>query len=134
MIYIDVTHMVEEDSDEMPMLSGSQAELGTSAGKITWNNSVEYGKRRPLLTTDAERNAARVYFAEFGTWDREQITAWSEDELQGIMCQDVAAAVREFYDVAEGDILEYERLCEQGTCSGNLYRGDDGRWYFYVGH
>lgn len=134
MTYIDVTHMVEDDADEMPMLSGSQAELGISAGKITWGNSVEYGKRRPLLTTDEERQAARDYFVEFSAWSRDQITAWSEDELQGIMCQDVAAAVREFYDVAEGDILEYERLVEQGTCSGNLHRDDNGRWLFYVGH
>lgn len=129
---LDVTHMVES-ADDMPMLSGSRAELGNDAGKITWNNSVEFGRNKPLLTTDDMKDAARAYFREFGAWSEEEIAAWSDDELQGIMCQDVAAAIREM-EVADGDYDEYQRLCEQGTLSGNLYRGDDGRWYFYVGH
>lgn len=57
---------------------------------------------------------------------------WSEDELQGIVCQDIAAAIREM-EVAE-DYEDYQRLAEEGTVSGNLYRGDNGRWDFYMGH
>lgn len=127
---IDVTHMVE-DQDSMPTLSGSQAELGQDAGRITWGNSVAYGKDKPLLTSDDARNAARAHFREYGAWSEAEIAAWSDDELQGIMCQDVAAAIREM-DVAE-DYEDYQRLCEDGTCSSRLYRGDDGRWYFYLG-
>lgn len=69
---------------------------------------------------------------EYGAWDAEEIAAWSEDELQGIIVQDVASAIREM-EVAGGDYAEYERLCEEGTCSGRLSRGDNGRWYFYLG-
>jgi len=124
---LDVTHMVE-DVDDMPMLSGSRAELGNDAGRITWNNSVSYGKDRPLLTSDDMRDAARAHFREYGAWTQEEIDAWSEAELQGIMCQDVAAAIREMesFDTYE----EYEA---SDQVSSRLCRGDDGRWYFYLG-
>lgn len=128
---LDVTHMVET-ADEMIELSGSCMEHGQDAGKTTWRNSIAFGKDHPLLATDEAREAARAHFREYGAWTTEEIAAWSEDDLQGIMVQDVAAAVREM-DVAEGDYEEYQRLCERGTLSGRLYRGDDKHWYFYLG-
>lgn len=124
---IDVTHMVE-DADEMPKLSGSVAELGQDAGHFTWRNSCDYGEEHPLLTTDDQRDAARKHFREYGAWSEEVIAAWSERELQGIMCQDVAAAIREqeAYD-------SYEEFCKAHDGGGRVYPGDDGRWYFYLG-
>jgi hypothetical protein len=127
---IDVTHMVA-DEDEMPGLSGSVAELGKDAGKITWNNSVAYAADRPLLTTNEMRAAARAHFREYGAWTQEEIAAWPDEHLQAITCQDVAAAIREM-EVAE-DYEGFQRLCEEGTCSGRLYKGDNDRWYFYLG-
>lgn len=127
---LDVTHMVEE-SDNMVALSGSRMEWGQDAGRITWNNSVAYGKDNPLLHDAEMMDAARAHFRSYGAWSSEEIAAWSEEELQGIMCQDVAAAIREM-DVAE-DYEDYERLVEAGALSGRLYRSQEGRWYFYVG-
>lgn len=127
---IDVTHMVE-NADDMIELSGSVMEHGANAGQVTWRNSIEQGKKAPLLKTDEAREAARDHFAEYGAWSKEEIDAWSDDELQGITCQDVAAAIREM-EVAE-TYEEYQALCEDGTCSGRLYKGDNGRWYFYLG-
>jgi hypothetical protein len=125
---IDVTHMVDDD-DEMPMLSGSQMELGRDAGKITWTNSLKYGQERPLLKTDDERDAARAHFSEYGAWSDEEIDAWSEEELQAMVCQEAANAIRERerYDSDE------EFLADEDHNSGRLYRGDDGRWYLYLG-
>jgi hypothetical protein len=132
---IDVTHMMEE-SDTMIELSGSRMEHGQDAGRITWNNSKAAGAERPLLTTDEMRDAARSHFREYGAWSEDEIAAWSEEDLQAIMAQDVAAAIREL-EVLDSypdiDLAEYERLCEQGTLSGRLSHGDDGRWYFYLG-
>ena len=128
---IDVTHMVE-DSDSMFELSGSCMEHGQDAGRITWNNSKEYAKDKPLLTSDDMRDAARAHFREYGAWSEEEIAAWSEDDLQAITVQDVAAAIREA-EIADGDYAEYERLCREGTLSGRLYKGDNDRWYFYLG-
>lgn len=128
---IDVTHMVD-DSDEMPMLSGSVAELGTNAGPITWRNSKAYGAQHPLLKTDDDRDEARAYFREFGAWSAEEIAAWSEDELQGLVCQDIAHHIREMESAESAE--EYREGCESGRYSGNVYQGDNGRWYFYLGN
>jgi hypothetical protein len=128
---IDVTHMVE-DADTMPELSGSAAELGPEASRITWNNSKEYGRNHPLLKTDDDRDVARSYFKSFGAWDEKEIAAWSEDEIQGLTCQEVAGAIRELehYDSYE----EYLKAAEEGRCHGNLYKGENEHWYYYFGH
>ncbi len=128
---LDVTHMVES-ADDMPPLSASVAELGNNAATITWNNAKAYGGKYPLLKSDNERNAARDHFAGYGAWSRDEIAAWSETELQGIACQEVAAAIREAGDTLT-DPAEYQRLCDSGTLSGRLFQGDDGKWYFYFG-
>jgi hypothetical protein len=127
---LDITHMVN-DADGMPLLSGSVAELGNSASRITWANSVAYGQSQPLLRTDDERDAARQHFREYGAWSAAEIAAWSEDDLQAMMCQDVAAAIREreAFDTDE----EFQQACENGQASSRIYCGDDGRWYFYLG-
>lgn len=127
---LKVTHMVE-DADNMIELSGSRMEHGQDAGRITWDNSKAYGRDRPLLTTDEERDEMRAHFRGYGAWSEEDIAAWSEEELQAITCQEVAAQIREM-DVAE-DYEDYQRLVERGTLSGRLYKGDDGEWYCYFG-
>jgi hypothetical protein len=128
---LDVTHMVE-DAGNMIELSGSRVEHGQDAGRITWNNSKAYGAEYPLLATNEMRDAARKHFAEYGAWSEEEIAGWSEEDLQAITCQDVASAICEM-ELADGDHAEYQRLCEAGTLSGRLYKGDDDHWYYYLG-
>jgi len=127
---IEVTHMVE-DADSMFELSGSRMEHGQDADRITWNNSKAYAAERPLLTTDEMRDAARSHFRAYGAWSEEEMAACSEEGLQAITCQEVAAAIREMKVVNNYD--EYVRLCDEGICSGRLYRGEDGKWYFHLG-
>lgn len=125
MTELDVTYMVER-ADEMIDLSGSAAEHGSNAGPWTWGNSVEWGRDHPLLTTDEQREAARRHFRAYGAWDADEIAAWTEDELQGITCQEVAAAIREREAYEDEDTY-------RDAGSGRLGKGDDGRWYFYLG-
>ena len=127
---LNVTHMVE-DADEMIELSGSRAEHGEKAAQITWRNSFAYAAEHPLLTTDEMRDAARQHFREYGAWTEDEIAAWSDEHLQAITCQDVAAAIREMEST--DDYKDYQRKCEEGSCSGRLYKGDNGQWYFYLG-
>jgi hypothetical protein len=126
---IDVTHMVE-DADNMFELSGSCMEQGRDAGRITWANAKAYGADKPLLTTGEMRDAARAHFREYGAWSAEEIAAWTEEDLQAIVCQDVAANIREMEGTE--DYEDYQRRCEQGTCSSRLFKGDDDHWYFYL--
>ena len=127
---IDITHMVD-GADDMPTLSGSQAELGPDAGKITWNNSKAYAAEHLLLTDDTMRDNARRYFKGFGAWSADEIAAWSDLELNALVTQEVASWIRQMerFDSDE----KYLAAAEQGSVSGSLYKGDDGKWYAYIG-
>lgn len=127
---LDVTHMVE-DADNMIALSGSRAEHGENASRITWANSMLYGHIYPLLKTDDERDAARAHFKEYGAWTADEIDKWSEDELQGMACQEVAAQIRQM--ACATDYEDYQRLSEAGIVSGRLHRDDHGKWFCYFG-
>lgn len=123
---IEVTNMVN-DSDYMPYLSGSVAELGDRAGALTWDNSQEYAKRSPLLKPE-QCEEAREYFASLGFGD--EARGWSDAETQAAMIQDVASAIREM-EMYE-DVWAYQVASVNGQTSGRLFRDDDGEWYFYV--
>jgi hypothetical protein len=127
---LNVTHMIDSVNDSPPLV-GSIAQYGPNAARMTWDNSKAFGRAHPLLKTDAERDAARAHFRSYGAWDDAEIAAWSEEELQGIACQEVAHQISELemFDTEE----EYLEASESGAVSGRLYKGDDGEWYCYFG-
>jgi hypothetical protein len=127
---LNVTHMIDAVNDSPPLV-GSIAQYGPDAATMTWGNSKAFGREHPLLKTDEEREAARDHFREYGAWDDAEINAWSEEELQGITCQEVAHQISEMemFDTDE----EYLKAAEDGTVSGRLSKGDDGQWYCYFG-
>lgn len=115
-------------------LSASQAELGANAGAITWGNSLEAGKEFAPLKTDDAREAFRVWVRGSGGWSTEEIAAWSDDELNALFVQWIAGDMRDGrLDGEEPDWQAYEARAEAGNCASNIYRGDDGRVYFYIG-
>lgn len=110
----EVTPIADE---ELHILSGSRAELGDNAGPYTWNNCLEVADR----LGDAiglDYDDARDHFAEYGAWEREEIDAWSERELQALVIQEVAADLREL---------------ERGEESGRVFVADDGKVWIYLG-
>ena len=127
---LDITHMVD-DCDDMPTLSGSQAELGPDAGKITWNNSLAYAAKHLLLTDEAMRENARRYFKGFGAWSADEMAAWSDAYLNALVTQEIASRIREMEHFDSDE--EYQKAAEQGQVSGMIYKGDNGRWYAYIG-
>lgn len=127
---LDVTHMVNGD-DDMSLLSGSRAELGQDAGKITWGNSLEYAKDQPLLKTEEDREEARAWLKGFGAWDAEEIAVWSDTELNALVVQFIAGDIREMEGFDSED--EYRKASEKGQVSGRLGTSADGKWYFYLG-
>lgn len=126
----DITQMVA-DSDDMPMLSGSAFELGDNAGSITWENSLDYAQKYPLLRTPESIQEAKYYFKDMGAWSKDEIDTWSDLTVQALLIQFVAGQIRELenydnetaYFIAQAD----------GKVSGNLYRDDDNKWFIYVG-
>ena len=74
---INITEFVR--TTETHDLSGSVAELGQDAGKITWNNAVREASTTQLLSQD-DRDEFERWVREFGAWSRDEIEAWSLDE------------------------------------------------------
>lgn len=133
---IDITRFFNDE--EPGEFSASQAELGANAGKITWNNAVEHGTNSPLLTTPEQIEALRDHVKGYGAWEEEEIAAWSEAECNALFIQLISGDMREIEalctnDDGEVNWEEHHRLSERGTISGSLYRGDDGRVYYYLG-
>ena len=114
-------------------LFASVAELGQGAGRVTWENAKGYVAEHPLLTTDLQRKAARDYLAGFGAWEEDEIAGWSDQELDALLAQCIASELREFQELAGSCWDTWEQLLSEGTVSGSLFRGIDGKTYYYMG-
>lgn len=109
------------------MYSGSVAELGDNAGKITWNNAKESGYT--LLDTPDKLEAMRKWALSSGGWDAEEIAAWSDVEINALFIQLVAGDMRE---KGESTWAEYQEQSEAGQVSGALFKGIDGEIYYVL--
>ncbi len=135
---IDITHFVE--TAEPCEFSASQCEFGADAGKITWNNAKREAADSPLLPGDG-LDEFRRWVKEFGAWDADEIAAWSVDECNALLIQYISGNLREIESLCYSDDDEYgidwakvEELDREGQISGSIYRGSDGRVYFYMGN
>lgn len=114
-------------------LSASVAEIGQDAGRITWENALDYAAEYPLLETEEMRELARDYLAGYGAWSEEEIESWTDRELDALLAQLIASELREFQELAGSCWDTWEQLSREGTVSGSLFRGIDGRTYYYMG-
>jgi hypothetical protein len=135
MTQIDVTSLVLED--DAYAYSASAAEMGQDAGRITWRNALQRANDA-LLATEEELDALRDWARGSGGWTCDEIEAWSDAECNALFIQIVSGDWRELEDLAsddngEIDWEEVERLANEGTIGGSLYRGDDGRIWYYLG-
>ncbi len=136
---IDITHFVK--TAEPCEFSASQMELGANAGKITWENAKREAGESPLLYLEAGLGAFRSWVEGFGAWDADEIAAWTVDECNALLIQYISGNLREIEGLCYSDDDEYgidwakvEELDREGQISGSIYRGDDGRVYFYMGN
>ncbi len=131
---IDVTDYVlgTEHGD----ISSSCAELGPNAAQITWSHATAESARVPILASAEDCDAARDWLRGFGAWSRDELAAESDDEIRALVLQFISGDVREAESLAPGDgpggidWEAYGELQSEGTCSGYLYLGVDGRIYF----
>lgn len=134
---IDITAFVA-NSDPFEF-SASRAERGQNAGPETWMNAKSEASVRPLIGQDA-RDAFERWAREFGAWDEGEIAAWSLEECNALLIQFISGDLRELESLCPSDDDAFgidwddaRKLSERGTIGGNIYPGDDGRVYFYMG-
>ena len=131
---LDITQFfTEADAQDY---SASRAELGDNAGTITWNAAKRAAGEWlwPLLDTDDKRDAFRAHVKGFGAWDETEIAAWSNEELNALLYQMIAGDMREGgLNTFKPDWATYEDDAARGTVAGRIFRGTDGRVYYYLG-
>lgn len=114
--------------------SASVAEIGQDAGPCTWNAAKEDSAEYMILDTEDKRQAFQEYVKGFGAWSDEEIAAWSEIELNALCMQFLAGDMREAnIGGPDTDWDAYDADCREGVAVGRIYKGDDGRVYFYCG-
>ena len=134
MMDIDVTDFLA--STDCAMLSGSVAELGDNAGRITWANSIEASKEfSPLPDADALQEF-REWLKPWGGWSEEEIAAMSDEHLRALCAQWIASDWRECFDCDPdgADWSEYEIRASEGQCPSSFYRDDTGRIFWQMEH
>lgn len=138
MLEINITRFVRDAG--MIDYSASVAEIGADAGLATWRRACEDSPEYAMLATDDQREAYRAHILAYGAWEPEEIAAWSDDELNAMLMQEIAGDVREIESLCgvapgspEFDAQEYESLVSNGTLPGRLFVGSDGETYYDIG-
>jgi|1185.fasta_scaffold89770_2 hypothetical protein len=107
MISADVGKMFSEI--EPCYCSGSQMELGSSAGRITWENALKVADDAKSWLKSKRTDAyegMREWARETGAWDAAEIAAWSKQELLALFVQNVASELREHLDADNLELKE----------------------------
>jgi hypothetical protein len=103
-------------------LSHSAAEAG-SPNK--WSDALEIAEGRTLPGLDVDN--AKEYFAGFGAWSRDEIAAWSEQEVVALVLQFAAGDLREAQSCCPGDGIgdidwdDFRDQAEAGRIGGRIY-------------
>ena len=79
---IDVTDFLA--STDCSMLSGSVAELGDNAGRITWQNSIDAVKEFNPLPDDAALQEFRDWLRPWGGWSDDEFAAMPDEHLRAL--------------------------------------------------
>lgn len=131
---LDITGFFNE---AMPInYSASVAEIGASAGRITWNRANCDELIWPLLDSDEKRAAFRAFVKESGGWSEAEIAAWDDKELNALCIQWIAGDMRELCGFEMGphmdaeDWAEYEDQSKNGQVSGRIFMGNDFKIYW----
>jgi hypothetical protein len=113
--------------------SASRAEIGENAGAITWDNAIN--SHFTLLDNEEKLDAMRTWAKSSGGWDDDEIAAWTDDELNALFIQLVSGDIREMREMDGHGLTwaEYQERAEAGQVSGALFKGTDGRIYYYLG-
>lgn len=118
--------------------SASIAEIGDSAARYTWCAAKDDAPANSdLLDNDDKRQEFRDYVKSFGAWDVEEISSWNNEELTALFMQFISGDMREGdmnAEMSDDEWTEYQERAENGNISGRIYKGDNGKIYYYIGN
>lgn len=126
---IDITDFFENGNPFE--FSASNWERGVNAGPETWANALDEARKAPLLKTEGELQALRDHVQARGFG--EEVQGYDADKCNALFIQLISGDMREAgldADSGYADWMEYE---EDDSASHNIFRGVDGRVYYYLG-
>jgi hypothetical protein len=129
--HLNITEFFEnaEPSD----YSGSMAELGEFAGKLTYDAAVSAHDMYQLLLDEEHRALFKHHINGYGAWSDDEVAKWSHAELNALAIQFVAGDIREaglYPGMTDDEWEEYESRAQEGRVPGNIWRDGIGN-YFY---
>jgi hypothetical protein len=135
---IDITDLLANHAKDRICYASSIAEYGScSVAKETFNNSCELAREEPPLRTVAELEALIDHLTRAGFSESPELRDRPLYELNALFIQLVMGDMREMGDpdptpegLSDPDLLEAQM---EGRCPSNIYAGDDGRIYYYLG-
>jgi hypothetical protein len=151
---IDITQFL---IDECPKdYSASAAEIGDNAGACTWRAAVDSADPIRFIVSEHRRDEFRRFLEDSGGWSKDEIEAfnstdlealfiqWVSGDLEALFIQWVSGDLRDMFEDRSGSTVDFSALTDEqwsdaeqrqhdGKVSQNIYRGDDGRVYFYIG-
>ena len=129
---IDITSLTELNAWE---LSHSAAEGGWTSARDCWRASQLAADEHCLLDSEEKLQAMRDFARSSGGWTKAEIERWTPTEVNALFLQWVAGDVRELGadSLGEMDWDKAEELQREVQAHSNLFKGIDGRVYFYLG-
>lgn len=117
------------------LYSASAAELGEDAGKITWANALAYSNKHRMLDTEDELEAFRAFVKDTGGWTQEEISHWTNHELNALFVQFVAGDIREAgLETPFPDWEQYQEDAEAGRVSSRIFKSEDNQVFYNIGN
>lgn len=134
---IDVTEIVQGMVMDTPrFISGSFQ--GTwpdpdTRAQDAWGAAQSFASKHPVLNSPHALAAMRAHLLGCGAWEGEEIANMTAIELTALLVQLIAGDMHEsglHAGSTEGDWAKYEEDGVAGRVPWNLFRGDDGRFYY----
>lgn len=115
------------------LYSASKVELGEDAGKITWVNALGYANEYRMLDTEDQLEAFRQFVKETGGWTQEEMSNWTNHELNALFVQFVAGDIREAgLDKPYPDWEQYEIDAMEGRVSSRFFMSDNNQVFYDI--
>lgn len=111
--------------------SASVAEIGASAGQITWQAAVSDSTDYMLLDTEDKREVFRAFVESSGGWTADEIAGWSDTELNALCLQWIAGDIRESMYL-ENSPIDWAAYEKDENERHSIFKGNDGEIYFCI--